>query len=134
MYQVHLNNYCNYWRVRTLAMKREHKVMTTLKLPATLEKEMLYRIIEEGYGMRGKSRWVTEAIEQFLLLENFWEYVQLAEDIENLTQSMSIRLPELIAQKLEDARIKVRNVYPGIEGVKSLIIRASILQRLIRQG
>lgn len=116
-----------------VVMERENKVMTTLKLPEQLEKEMLHRVVEGGYGLRGKSRWVKEAIEQLLLLENFWEYVQLAEDMEDLTRSVSIRLPETLAKALEDALIRVRNVYPAIEGVKSLIIRASIMQRLIRQ-
>ncbi len=37
-------------------------------------------------------------------------------------------------KKLDQAIIKVRRQYPAMEGVKSNLIRASIMQRLIRDN
>ena len=53
--------------------------------------------------------------------------------MDQLTDIVSIRLPEKLMQRIEYAVIQVRKQYPSIEGVKSNLIRASIVQRLLRQ-
>jgi predicted DNA-binding protein len=111
----------------------EKKVTTSIKIPASLEKRMLKKIIEDGYGMRGKGRWIKEAIENFLRITNFQELVDIASEMEKLSKVISIRLPEDLVKKLDAALIIVRKAYPDLEGVKSNIIRASIMQRLIRK-
>ena len=110
-----------------------NKIMTSIKLPATIEKSMLQRIIEVGYGMRGKSRWIAEALEEFLAIPNFQELVDIASDMEGLSKAVSIRLSGSLVKKIDDALIIVRKAYPDLEGVKSNIIRASIMQKLIRE-
>lgn len=106
--------------------------MTSIKIPTTLHNKLLQAVVAEGYGMRGKSKWVTEAIENFLVLPNHRELVDIASEMEDLAVVMSLRLPEALALRLEDAMIEVRKSYPSMEGVKSNIIRASIIQRMIR--
>ncbi len=108
------------------------KQVTSFKLPTTIHNRLLEQVIKDGYGMRGKSKWVTEAIQDFLKLEDFPEMVSIAEDMVQLSEMVCLRLPESLLNELEKAVIIIRTAYPAIEGVKSNLIRASILQRIIR--
>ena len=107
-------------------------IPTTAKLPKSLHQQLLERVIKDGYGMRGKSRWINEAILQFLNLENYPELTDIAGDLEEKTDVISFRIPEELMLKIENSIKTIRKEYPIMEGVKSNIIRASILQRLIR--
>ena len=107
--------------------------MTSIKLQKNLHQRLQQRIIADGYGMRGKSKWIIESIESLLSLADFPTLVDIAEDMDQLTDIVSIRLPEALMQKLDQAVVEVRKQYPASEGVQSNLIRASILQRLLRQ-
>lgn len=109
-------------------------MMTSIKVQKKLHYKMQQRIISDGYGMRGKSKWVIEAIESFLQLPDYPSLVDIADDMDQLTEIVSIRLPKELMMKLDQAIINVRRHYPAMEGVKSNLIRASILQRLIREA
>lgn len=104
----------------------------TAKLPKEIHQRVMEQVISDRYGMRGKSKWINEAMNSFFLLPNYPELVDLAEDMEVMTDVISIRIPEDLYKMLENAVIQVRKNYPGMEGVKSKIIRASLIQRLIR--
>lgn len=108
--------------------------MTSIKLQKKLHQHLQQRIIEDGYGMRGKSQWIIESIEALLQLDDYPELVDIAEDMDQLSDMVSIRLPEDLMLSIEQAVIKVRKQYPTIEGVKSNLIRASIIQRLLRNS
>jgi len=108
------------------------KIMTSIKLQKLLHYKMQQRIISDGYGMRGKSKWIIEAIEDFLQLPDYPLLTDIADEMEHLTEMVSIRLSDELMFKLDQAIIKVRLQYPAMEGVKSNLIRASIMQRLIR--
>ena len=109
-----------------------NNIMTSIKLQKMLHYKMQQRIISDGYGMRGKSRWIIEAIEQFLQISDYPSLVDIAGDMEKLNEMVSIRLSEELVVKIDQAIIKVRRQFPAMEGVKSNLIRASIMQRLIR--
>lgn len=108
------------------------KLMTSLKLQKMLHLKMQQQIISDGYGMRGKSKWIIEAIENFLHLPDYPTLVDIADMKDYLTDTVSIRLPEYLLKYLDGAVINVRRYFPAMEGVKSNLIRASIMQRLIR--
>ena len=108
------------------------KMMTSIKLQKILHHKMQQRIISDGYGMRGKSQWIIEAIESFIQLPDYPSLVDIADAMEQLTEMVSIRLPEDLTAKIDQTIIDVRRHYPAMEGVKSNVIRASIMQRLIR--
>ncbi len=108
--------------------------MTSIKLQKKLHYRLQQRIIEDGYGMRGKSKWIIESIESFLTLSDYPTLVDIADDMDHLSDMVSIRLPEDLMFRIEQAIIHVRKQYPTIEGVKSNLIRASIIQRLLRQS
>lgn len=110
------------------------KVMTSIKLQSKLHRQLQRQIIEDGYGMRGKSKWIIESIESFLKLSGYPTLVDIADDMDQLSDMVSIRVPEDLMFRIEKAVFQVRKEYPTIEGVKSNLIRASIIQRLLRQA
>ncbi len=112
----------------------QKKLMTSIKLQKKLHHRLQQRIIEDGYGMRGKSKWIIESIEALLELSDYPTLVDIAEDMDQLNEMVSIRVPEYLMLKIEQAVVRVRKEYPTIEGVKSNLIRASIIQRLLRQS
>lgn len=108
------------------------RVTTSLKLPESLEIKMHQQIVADGYGLRGKTRWIEEAIKEFLSNEDFPELVDIATEMENHTKIISLRINEELLKEVENSILKIREIYPMIEGVKSNLIRASIMQKLIR--
>jgi len=114
-------------------MTTQKKVMTSIKLQKKLHRKLQQRIIEDGYGMRGKSKWIIESIESLLCITDYPSLVDIAEDMDQLSDMVSIRLPEELMVRIERAVVQVRKQYPTIEGVKSNLIRASIMQRLLRE-
>src|SRR5579883_871321 len=109
------------------------KIMTSIKLQKIVHLKMQQRIISDGYGMRGKSQWIVEAIEQFLKLPDFPTLVDIADGMDQLSELISIRLPEDLMNQIDQSIIKIRRHYPAMEGVKSNVVRASIMQRLLRE-
>lgn len=105
---------------------------TTTKLPHSAHQAMLEKIIRDGYGMRGKSKWISEAVERFLQIPNYPELVDIANDMEEMNEIISLRTSEELTLQLDKAIIEIRKQYPAMEGVKSSIIRAGVIQRLIR--
>lgn len=108
------------------------KLTITFKIPKAMQAKLQLQVIQDDYGMRGKSRWITEAIQEFLALPDYPTMVDIASDMEQLKVTTSVRLHPKLVSDIENAVIAVRKGYPSAEGVKSNIIRASIMQRLIR--
>lgn len=106
--------------------------MTSIKLQKKLHHRLRQQIIEDGYGMRGKSKWIIESIESLLELQDYPTLVDIAEDMNELRDIVSIRIPEPLLVRIEKAIVAIRKQYPTLEGVKSNLIRASIIQRLLR--
>ena len=104
----------------------------TFKIPGTLNQKLDENIISDGYGMRGKSKWVREAIEKLFTYPDFPELVSLSDDIENSNHSISVRFPKTLLIELDKMVIAVRREYPELEGVRSRIIRTAIIQRFFR--
>ena len=107
------------------------KKTITVKVPSEMHHQLLKKIIDDGYGMKGKSKWVIEAVEGFIKMDYFPELVELADDMEQLSDLISVRVSEQLVKQLDEATLTVRKQYPVLEGVRSKLIRASILQRLI---
>lgn len=105
---------------------------TTIRLPKQIRQEMHEAMVRNGYGLRSKSQWIGEAIEQLVEFDDFQELVDIAENMANLTESEVVYLSPKIKDTLDDALIQVRKHFPTLEGVQSNIIRTSIMQRLFR--
>jgi metal-responsive CopG/Arc/MetJ family transcriptional regulator len=100
-------------------------------LPTNVIKEIHVRMLDEEYSLREKSKWISEAIEDFLQLKEFQSLVEMAELVEDLAKTETVYITTDLEEKLEEAIVKVRQQYPVLEGVKSLIVRASIVRRLV---
>lgn len=110
------------------------KIKTTIRLPKKTRQEMMHAVIANGYGMRGKSKWVSEAISRLLSMNNFHELVDIGNEISDLADVESIYLSLDLKEDLDNALITIRQHYPSMEGVQSCIIRTSIIQRLLRSN
>jgi len=100
-------------------------------LPENMSKEIRQRMLKDNYSLREKSRWISEAIEDFLKLNDYHNFVEMANLVADLTHAETIYITSDIVDKLEDAVLQVRKEHPVLEGVKSLIVRASVIRRLV---
>lgn len=109
-----------------------NNIKITFVVPEKLQQDLRRQIIADGYGMRGKSRWISEAIQQLLDLSDFPDFVQYSEEMSGFTCSETIVISPALKRALDGAILKVRLLHPTFEGVQSCIVRTSIIQRLIR--
>ena len=100
-------------------------------LPTNAIKEIRGRMLKEGYSLREKSKWISEAIEDFLQLKEYHSLVEMAELVSDLAKTETVYVDQKLEDQLDDAIIDVRKKHPALEGVKSLIVRASIVRRLV---
>lgn len=106
----------------------------SFKIPASLEMEMNKRLVLEGYGLRGKSKWICDSICKFLTCPDkdfILDCIELSEGFENLNKSISFRPTEMVENLLDQWIINIRMKMPAIEGLKSKIIRTSIIHNLL---
>lgn len=108
------------------------KTKITFVVPQTLQQELRHKVIQDGYGMRGKSKWVSEAIEQLFQLGNHPDLVNLGDEMKGFEKVETITIEKSLKKNLDQAIHEIRKQHPLLEGVQSRIIRTSILQRLIR--
>lgn len=115
-------------------MITNNTIVTSVKVPRTMHDKLIQAVVMQNYGLRGKTKWVIEAITDFLSKPEqfFSEQADYAREMRDLDVVLSLRLPDTIMRSLEDAVIIVRKYYPAMEGVKSNIVRAAILQKLVR--
>lgn len=108
------------------------RVKLTFAIQKKLKIEVQEKFIKEGYGLRGKSKWISEALEHLLSMKNFPDLVSYNDEMSGFDELETVVLDYKIKVKLEESVIEVRKKYPSIEGVKSRILRTAILQRLLR--
>lgn len=109
------------------------KKVVTLLVPNSMGNKISKFVLDSGYGMRGKSRWICDAIYDFLQLDNYHELAIQDNEFSELSETLSIRISEDIEVALKQAIIDIRRLFPDAEGLKSSIIRASILQRMVKE-
>jgi len=115
-------------------MMEVDNIVTSVRIATGLQKKMLSKLITQDYGMRGRSRWIEEAILAFLDIEGYEDLVKwdLSGEIRDITKPISLTMAKSTMAKLDNAIVKVRKTFPELEGVKSGIIRAAIIQRILR--
>jgi hypothetical protein len=106
----------------------------TFKIPVSLERQMDMEIVSQGFGLKGKSKWISEAIDEFLTLpdEQFiLDCIDYGQYFERLDKSISFTPTDEAERLLSEWVVKARMKMPMLEGVKSKIIRTAIIQRLL---
>lgn len=109
------------------------KSRITFVVPTSLQKDLRERIVKDGYGLRGKSTWVEEAIKNLLSLDSFPELVNYSDEMQVFERTESIVVTYPLKLLLSDAILKIRKEFPMLEGVQSRIVRTAIIQRLLRK-
>ncbi|TAK78550.1 MAG: hypothetical protein EPO11_01115 [Gammaproteobacteria bacterium] len=109
-----------------------NKIRVSFFLPENLQQEVKEQMIKEGYDLKGKSRWITEAIERLFLIKTYPDLVKINDEMEGLGKLDSISIARKLKYRLDEAVINIRKAYPAIEGVQSRIVRTAIVQRLLR--
>lgn len=110
----------------------DNKYTFTFTMPNKMKNEISERVMKDGYGTRGKSRWICEAIDRFLDLENFFELIEHADKMRNFDRIEATKVNYVLKKKIEHAVLKIRKRRPLMEGVRSKIMRAAVLQRILR--
>lgn len=108
----------------------ESQTRTTFKLSYSIREKMLNEVMASGCGIRGKSKWICDAINTFAALKSYLEYIDTFGDMEKLSRTEVVVIDMDTRLKLDNAIIRVRARNPLLEGVQSMVIRASILYRL----
>jgi len=108
-----------------------NKVKISFVLPEGLRKDLNERIVHDGYNLKGKSRWVAEAVQQLFKLTNFADLVKVNDVMHGFDKLESILIDRQLKIQLDGSVIEVRKKYPEIDGVQSRIMRTAILQRLL---
>ena len=113
--------------------KNIHRV--TFKLQGKIKGDMSDAIKNEGYGKRGKAKWISEAIENLVDNVDFLELmaVGLDEPSDLLADADGIFLNEEVRRKLDNALVRLRREYPQYNINQSAVVRTAIFQRLIRR-
>lgn len=114
-------------------MIAKDKPKLTVVLPKQLQIDMRAAITSNGYTLREKSKWVEEAITTLLELDNYPDLVHYADELVIDEKKVeTFQISPTLKPKLNRAILAIRQKYPTIEGVQSLIVRTGILQRILR--
>ncbi len=108
------------------------KSKVTSAVPKSLKNELQEHVIKGGYGLRGKSKWISEAVESLLDLKDFLELISYSDEMHGFDQMETAVIEYPLKVKLDKAIVTIRKEFPIIEGVKSRIMRTAILQRILR--
>lgn len=108
------------------------KTKITLVVPEQLQSELRLRVAKDGYGLRGKSKWVAEALEYLLAMNDFAKLVHYSEELHGFEKVETIVISTALKQALDSAILVTRQQFPTLEGVQSAIVRTAIMQRLLR--
>jgi hypothetical protein len=108
------------------------KVKISFVVPEALQRDLKEQIVKDAYDLRGKSRWVAEAIEKLLTMHTYVDLVKLNDEMKGFEKMESVVITRDLKNKLDNAIIQVRTKYPSIEGVQSRILRTAIVQRLLQ--
>ena len=96
------------------------------------KKDIIKDVIDKGYGVRGSSQWMREAISDFLQDENFFLYV-VEDKFKNFDEQINFSIDQKLLDVVENARLKVRSHDPLCEAINSKIYRIAALYRIIRK-
>lgn len=113
-------------------VKSNRKIRLSYLLPEAVLMDIRERMIAQGYDLKGKSKWVSEAIFELLETNNFSELVNINDQMEGFQKLDSVSVDQNLKAKLDNAIVEIKRHFPSIEGVQSKILRTAIVQRLLR--
>ncbi|MBB71455.1 MAG: hypothetical protein CMF50_03555 [Legionellales bacterium] len=109
-----------------------NKTKVSFAVPTNLKNELQEHVIKDGYGLRGKSKWISEAVESLFEYNEFLELISYSDEMYGFDQIETAVLDYSLKHKLDKAVVEIRKEFPTLEGVKSRIMRTAVLQRILR--
>jgi len=116
----------------TNLVKLSKKIRLSYFIPEAILTDIRERMVAQGYDLKGKSKWVSEAVNDLLETQNYSELVYINEQMDGFQKLDSVSIEHDLKTKLDNAIIVIRGHFPSIEGVQSKILRTAIIQRLLR--
>lgn len=113
-------------------VKSDKKIRVSYCLPEAILADVKGAMMRQGYDLKGKSKWISEAIHQLLAMENYGDLVMISNQMDGFEKLDSISIEMDLKTKLDSAILEIRKQFPIIEGVQSKILRTAIVQRLLR--
>lgn len=111
-------------------MNRKCKI--TFKADANLISKMRQSIKKDGYGVRGKSKWISEALDELFANKDYIEMIEADNPIVKLQNNPEVIYIAFQLRERMDSVIKKCNIRnPFAKGMQSAIIRTAIFQRLL---
>lgn len=114
------------------ANKLNKKIRISYCLPVAILTDIKSAMMQQGYDLKGKSKWVSEAVYQLLDMPNYSELVMISSQMDGFEKLDSISIEADLKEKLDMAILVVRKGFPSLEGVQSKLLRTAIVQRLLR--
>ena len=99
-------------------------------MPLNLKTTLRQVVADDGYGGKGKSRWVREALTQLFKHDPDLMNVGVGDDLEVNDAEDAFFLSMENGLAIDAAVEIIRSQYPRAEGVQSAIIRAAVRYRL----
>ena len=109
-----------------------NKSKISFAVPLSMKTEIRDRVIKGGYGLRGKSLWISEAVEKLLSIKDYPELISYNDEMHGFDEIETVVVEYKLKLDIDKAVIQVRRKYPTLEGVKSRILRTAIMQRILR--
>ena len=107
------------------------KIKVSFVIPEALQIDLKLKLISDGYSLKQKSLWVSEALMSLFELNNFIDLVKVNDVMSGFEKFESIVIEKKLKYRLDESVILIRKKYPELEGVQSRIMRTAILQRLL---
>jgi hypothetical protein len=114
------------------AAQLNKKIRLSYCLPEGILVDIKNAMVQQGYDLRGKSKWISEAIHQLLAMPNYSDLVMINDQMDGFEKMDSVSIDVDLKEKLDKAILVIRTQFPIIEGVQSKILRTAIVQRLLR--
>ena len=103
-------------------------------MPLALKTLLGQAVADDGYGGKGKSRWVREALTQLFEHDPDLMHVGVGDDLEVNDAEDAFFLSMENGLAIDAAVEVIRSQYPRAEGIQSAIIRAAVRYRLRERG
>lgn len=119
--------------MKALGVKQNIKLRSSLRVPSAVIDKVEQSMLTGNYGPRNRSRWICEAIEEFIKLDAYWELIAEVFMDSGNNQIIPITLDGVSNKLLTVAENKYLNENLNKSIDKSDIIRAAIMKRLINE-
>lgn len=96
----------------------------------------LHKAVHQKYGPRGLSKWIREAIEELMAINDYWRTVLVEKPYGGVSSapckfSVSLNFRQNI---LDVAVRKCLEKDPFKQGMQTAVIRTAIIQKLLKEG